>query len=483
MHRTETRPAAALMPADGRFLDGLSAGLGRAILRPAAPRDLEEPRGRMAGQAGGVALPRSTADVAEIIRACAAARVGIVPLGGGTGLVGGQVKPDGPPPLLLSLERMAAIRAVLPQEDALIAEAGATLAAVQTAAEAAGRLFPLSLASEGSCRIGGNLATNAGGTQVLRYGNARDLCLGLEAVLADGSVLNGLKTLRKDNTGYDLRHLLIGSEGTLGIITAASLRLFAQPHARATAWLETADPDAALALFRQMRDGLGEEITGFELMHRTGLAFLAQHLPQIEPPCRQGEWFVLIELSGGRHAQPDVALERELAASMEAGLVTDGVIAQSEAQRAAFWAVRESIPEANRQRGAIASHDISLPIGRIPAFIGMAGDVLKRIAPGLVINCFGHLGDGNLHYNLFPPDGLSREAFDDRRAALTEAVHTLVDAEGGSVSAEHGVGRFKRADLIRFGDPAKLAAMRAVKSALDPLGILNPGAVLDPEIQ
>ncbi|MEM9196521.1 MAG: FAD-binding oxidoreductase [Pseudomonadota bacterium] len=459
----------------------MAAGLGSAILRPVGPGDLEEPRGRMTGQAGGVALPRSTADVAAIMRACAAARVGIVPLGGGTGLVGGQVKPDGPAPLLLSLERMAAIRAVLPDEDALIAEAGATLAAVQAAAEAAGRLFPLSLASEGSCRIGGNLATNAGGTQVLRYGNARDLCLGLEAVLADGSVLSGLKTLRKDNTGYDLRHLLIGSEGTLGIITAASLRLFAQPHGRATAWLETPDPDAALALFRQMRGGLGEEITGFELMHRSGLEFLAQHFPQIEPPCRTGDWFVLIELSGNRHAEPDLALERELTLSMEAGLVTDGAIAQSQAQRAAFWAVRESIPEANRRRGAIASHDISLPIGRIPAFIAAAGAALARAAPGLVINCFGHLGDGNLHYNLFPPDGLSRDAFDSQRAVLTDTVHALVDAEGGSVSAEHGIGRFKREDLIRFGDPAKLAAMRAIKSALDPLGILNPGAVLAPE--
>ncbi|MEM9049475.1 MAG: FAD-binding oxidoreductase [Pseudomonadota bacterium] len=462
-------------------MEALCRQLGAAILRPVAARDIEEPRGRMVGTGGAVALPRNATEVAALMRLCAAHRVGVVALGGGTGLVGGQVVPDGPPPLILSLERMRAIRAVMAQEDALIAEAGATLAEVQAAAAGAGRLFPLSLASEGSCRIGGNLATNAGGTQVLRYGNARDLCLGLEAVLADGSILHGLKTLRKDNTGYDLRHLLIGSEGSLGIITAASLRLFPRPAASATAWLALPDPQRALVLFHQMRSALGEQISGFELMHRTGLDFLQRFLPAIRAPIDRGNWFVLLELSGPQHTQPEAALEAALTTALAADLITDGAIAQSHAQRAAFWSVRETIPEANRLRGAIASHDIALPIGAVPDFIAAAQDALERQVPGIVVNCFGHLGDGNLHYNLFPPGAEKRDTFEDQREGLSETIHTLVDARGGSISAEHGIGRFKRAALERFGDPTKLAAMRAVKAALDPLGILNPGAVLSRE--
>jgi FAD/FMN-containing dehydrogenase len=467
-----------LNPADPAFLSWLDASLPPGLLRPAEARDLEEPRGRYTGRAGAVAMPRDTGEVAAIVRACAAARVGIVPLGGGTGLVAGQVMPDGPLPLVLSLERMRAVRAVLPEEEALVVEAGATLSEVQAAAEAAGLLFPLSLASEGSCRIGGNLATNAGGTQVLRYGNARDLTLGLEAVLADGSMLHGLKTLRKDNTGYDLRHLLIGSEGTLGIITAASLRLFPRPAATATAWVALPDPASALALFRRARGALGTDISGFELIGRMGLEFIARFVPQVKAPLASGEWFVLVEAASGGHADPRAGLESVLAEGMEAGEVTDAVLAGSLGQAAALWAVRETIPEANRLRGAIASHDVSLPLSRIPAFIAEAGARLQALRAGLVVNCFGHLGDGNLHYNVFPPGDDPRGAHEDIRAAVSAAVHDLVHEMDGSVSAEHGIGRLKRADLALYGDPARLAAMRAIKAALDPLGILNPGAVL-----
>ncbi|GIX12775.1 MAG: D-2-hydroxyacid dehydrogenase [Paracoccaceae bacterium] len=467
-----------LNPADAAFLDRLAASCPPGLLRPAEPRDLEEPRGRFQGRAAAVAMPRDVAEVAAVIRACAAARVGVVPLGGGTGLVGGQVKPDGPVPLVLSLARMRRVRAVLPDEEAVVVEAGATLAELQAAAEAAGLVFPLSLAAQGSCTIGGNLATNAGGTQVLRYGNARDLCLGIEAVLADGSVLHGLKTLRKDNTGYDLRQLLIGSEGTLGIITAASLRLFPRPAHVATAWLALPDPEAALALFGRMRAALGTDLSGFELIQRTGLDFLGRFMPGCRAPLDRGPWFVLAEVAAGRHADPRGGLESVLAEALEAGLITDGVLAESLAQAAAIWRVREAIPEAGRLRGAIASHDVSLPRSRIAQFLHAAGRRIAGIRQGLVINCFGHLGDGNLHYNLFPPDGDSPAAHRDIRDALSEAVHDLVHEMDGSISAEHGIGRLRRADLRRYGDPAKLAAMRAIKAALDPAGILNPGAVL-----
>lgn len=469
-----------LTPAEGAALERLEAALPAGLLRPAEAGELEEPRGRFRGRAGAVALPRSAEEVAAIVRACAAARIGIVPLGGGTGLVGGQVMPEGPLPLLLSLARMRAIRAVLPEEEALIAEAGATLAEVQAAAAGAGRLFPLSLASEGTARIGGNLATNAGGTQVLRHGNARDLCLGIEAVLADGSVLSGLKTLRKDNTGYDLRHLLIGSEGTLGIITAASLRLVQPPARTATAWVALSSAEAGLALLSGLRTGLGGDLSAFELMQRTGLDFLGRFLPQIRPPLGDGPWFALIEAGSGPHADPEAALEGALADAMEAGGVTDAVLARSEAQRDAIWAVREAIPEANRLRGAIASHDISLPIGRVAAFVAEAGRRLEAQHPGLVVNCFGHLGDGNLHYNVFPPGTEPRATHDGIRREVSELVHALVHEARGSISAEHGIGRLKTADLLRYGDPGKLAAMRAIKAALDPAGILNPGAVLPP---
>ncbi|MDT8855913.1 FAD-binding oxidoreductase [Paracoccaceae bacterium Fryx2] len=467
-----------LNPADPAFLADLAARLPEGTLRPPEPRHLTEPRGRWVGQGAAVALPRTVDEVATVVRACAAARVGVVPLGGGTGLVGGQVMPEGPAPLLLTLDRMAALRAVYPEENVLIVEAGMVLAEVQAHALAAGRLFPLTLASQGSCRIGGNLAANAGGVNVLRYGNARDLCLGLEAVLPDGAIWHGLKRLRKDNTGYDLKNLLIGSEGTLGVITAASLKLVPQPAAEGTAMLAVPDPAAALALLALAGDRLGGLVSAFELIGRTGLDFLSETMPEVRQPfATPPDWMVLIELGLPEGLDPLAALEALYAEAAEAGLVLDGVIATSAAQRAAFWTLRESLPEANRRIGAVSSHDISLPLGAVPDFLRAAGPALATLGRWR-INCFGHLGDGNLHYNVFPPAGETRADHDPQRGAIKSLVHDMVHAMGGSVSAEHGIGRLKVSDLERYADPAKLAAMRAIKAALDPMGIMNPGAVL-----
>jgi FAD/FMN-containing dehydrogenase len=454
----------------------LAALLPPDTLRAPDARHLEEPRARWHGTAGALALPRNTAEVATIVRACSDMRVGIVPYGGGTGLVGGQIAPDGPLPLLLSLERMRNIRASYPSESVLVAEAGCILADVQAAAANVDRLFPLSLASEGSARIGGLLATNAGGVNVLRYGNARDLVLGLEAVLPDGQIWHGLKRLRKDNTGYDLRHLLLGSEGTLGVITAASLRLFPRNHAEGAALLVVEDPAAALELLALAQARLSGMISAFELMSGVGLAFLAETMPQVRQPFQTPPvWSVLLDVGAPEGVDLPAMLENVLEEAVEAGLVQDGMIAQNAAQRTSFWQIRESIPEANRHIGAISSHDISLPLSEVPAFIERAGPKLAQLAD-LRVNCFGHLGDGNLHYNVFPMPGQSRDMHD--AAAIKECVHDLVHAMGGSVSAEHGIGRLKTGDLERYGDPAKLAAMRAIKTALDPVGIMNPGAVL-----
>lgn len=467
-----------LNPADPDFLAMLAARLPDGTLRAPEPRDVAEPRGRWQGRAGAVALPRRTEEVAAIVAACAAARVGIVPLGGGTGLVGGQIMPDGPLPLLLSMERMAAQRGIWPDENVIAVEAGMTLAAVQQAALSVGRLFPLSLASEGSARVGGALATNAGGLNVLRYGNARDLCLGVEAVLADGSILRGMKRLRKDNTGYDLRHLLIGSEGTLGLITAATLRLFPVPAARVTALLVVADPAAALRLMTMAGARAPGMVSAFELIHRAGFEFLAQTMPDVAQPfATPPEWSVLVELGLPSSFEAEAMMASLYEEGADAGLVSDGVIAASESQRAGLWRIRESIPEANRRIGAVSSHDISLPLSEVPAFIPRATQALARI-DAFRINCFGHLGDGNLHFNIFPVAGKTRQDHAAQTDAVNACVHDIVDDMGGSVSAEHGVGRLKVDDLEHYGDPAKLAAMRAIKAALDPQGILNPGAVL-----
>lgn len=467
-----------LRPADETLAQTLRHRLSPGAFRPLEPRYLEEPRGRFFGQAGLLVAPETTAEVASVVRACRDASVGVVPYGGGTGLVGGQVMPDGPAPVILSLERMTAIRDILPEENVMVVEAGAILENIHTVAEAAGRLFPLTLASKGSARIGGNLATNAGGVNVLRYGNARDLCLGLEAVLPDGTIWHGLTRLRKDNTGYDLRNLLIGSEGSLGVITAATLKLFPLPAARATAMLAVPDPEAALSLLALAGDLLGPSVSAFELIARQGLEFLSETGLQERPLFDQPTpWTVLIELDLSEPENPSAPLERLFEAAADRGLVTDGLIAQSEAQRIAFWNARELLPEANRHIGAISSHDIAVPLGAIPQFIDRGGRAIAGVGP-FRINCFGHMGDGNLHYNIFPPAGHDRTEYEADRPRLNRLVHDLTAGLGGSISAEHGIGRLKLGDLERYGDPVKLATMRAIKSALDPAGIMNPGAVV-----
>jgi FAD/FMN-containing dehydrogenase len=457
------------------------AGL-RELLPPDTFRDdtapyLTEPRGRWVG-AGIVVAPRTTDQVAQVMRFCHERRIGVVPYSGGTGLVGGQLMGLGAVPLVLSLERLTAIRAIYPSESVLVAEAGAILADVQQAAEDIGRLFPLSLASEGSARIGGLLSTNAGGVNVLRYGNARAQCLGLEVVRPNGSIWHGLSRLRKDNTGYDLRDLMIGAEGTLGIITAAALRLVPQPVGVGTALLSVPSPAAALDLLALAQSRLGDGISAFEMIHRQGLNFLEEVGPAFKAPfAAHPDWMVLIDIGLPAGLAPDAALETLFEVAAEAGLVTDGVIARSGADRDAFWHIRESIPEANRRIGSISSHDISLPLSFVPDFIVEGGKRLAELGD-FRINCFGHLGDGNLHYNVFPRPGETREDHDDKRAAIKDCVHDLTHEMGGSVSAEHGIGRLKVGDLERYGDPAKLEMMRAIKLALDPCGIMNPGAVL-----
>ncbi|MEL6607527.1 MAG: FAD-binding oxidoreductase [Pseudomonadota bacterium] len=466
-----------LAPITADIIAELDAALPGAV-RPAEARYLEEPRGRYAGSAGVVVAPSSTESVAQAIQIAAKHRVPVVPYGGGTGLVGGQVTDSDLAPMILSLERMTAIREVAPTENVLIAEAGAILADVRSAAAHAGRQFPLSLASEGSARIGGLLATNAGGVNVLRYGNARDLCLGLEVVLADGTVWNGLTRLRKDNAGFDLRNLMIGSEGTLGVITAATLKLAPIPASTGTAMMVVPDPQAALDLLALARDHLGDGVSAFELIHRQGLDFLSETLPEIRQPfADRPEWCVLIDVGLPRGLDPATALEALFAAAADAGLASDGTIAQSEAQRAALWSVREHIPEANRRIGSVSSHDISVPMGAIPEFIRRGAQALAQVGT-FRINCFGHVGDGNLHYNVFPMPGKTRADYEVERPQVKRVVHDLVHALDGSVAAEHGVGRLKVGDLERYGDPTLLAMMRQVKTALDPQGILNPGVML-----
>lgn len=468
-----------LNPATPAFADILTAALGVDILTDATPNYLEEPRGRFQGQAAFVARPRDVQQVSTIIALCNEHRIGVVPYAGGTGLVSGQIMTDGPMPALLSLERMNKVRDIDASDNIMIAEAGVILANVQAAAENVNRLFPLSLASEGSCQIGGNLSTNAGGVNVLRYGNTRDLCLGIEAVLPDGTIVSGLERLRKNNTGYDIRNLLIGAEGTLGIITAASLKLYPRPAEVETAFIAVPSPTAALDLLNYLRDALGEVISAFELIDRQGMDFLDEtDVAYVNPLADRNTWQVLCECGTAADSGLRTRVENALAAAMDKGLVTDAALAQNATQRAAFWNIRENIPVGNKRVGSISSHDISVPVSRVPEFIEKGRRVIAALDPSLRINSFGHLGDGNLHYNVFPPKGRNRDDFDNIRGDVKTAVHDLVADFGGSFSAEHGVGRMKKSDLQKYGDAGKLTAMRAIKAALDPNGIMNPGAIL-----
>ena len=460
------------------FLTRLAAILPPQAIRDVTPAYLEEPRGRWQGRALAIVAPASVDEVSAVLGLCSQTGTPVIPYGGGTGLVGGQLAEEGTAPVILTLERMRALRSFDVDAGTLTIEAGAILQDIHAMAEAQGWIFPLTLASQGSARLGGLLATNAGGVNVIRYGNARDLVLGIEAVLADGTVINTLSPLRKNNMGYDLRHLLIGSEGTLGVITAASLRLFPKPARQGAAMVVVPSPEAALSLLKLAQARVGDALSAFELISQQGLLFLDAMGPETRQPFDpRPEWMCLIDLGMGAGGDPEAALEALFAAAFEAGLVSDGVIAQSDGQRAEFWALRENIPEANRRIGAVSSHDISVPVALVPRFIAEAPARIGAVG-AFRLNCFGHMGDGNLHYNVFPMPGKSRADHDNQRGAIKRAVHDLVEELGGSVSAEHGVGRLKVDDLERYGDPGKLVAMRAIKSALDPRGILNPGAVL-----
>ena len=450
------------------------------LIAPATPAHRQELRRISRGTAEWVARPRSTADAVRVVQSCAAHGVAMVPYGGGTGLVGGQVA-DGPPALVVSTERMAAVRGVWADEGVVEVEAGAILSDVHAAARSVGLTFPLTLGSRGSARIGGLLATNAGGTAVLRHGTMRELTLGVEAVLPDGTLLEGARRLRKDNSGYDLRHLLIGSEGTLGLITAATLRLASVPRSRAAAVLAVPGPRAALDLLGRLRARVGDGVTGCELIDGQGLRWVATHLSDVRLPLGPiPDWSVLVEV-GLFEGDAAEVLEEVAGAAMADGAVSDGVVSRSEAQRAAFWAMREAIPEASRAVGPIATHDVSVPLSAVPGLIEEGRRVLHAIAPGLRFNTFGHVGDGNVHFNVFPAEGRSAGAYVAIRPDLSAALHDLVVALGGSISAEHGIGRHKAAELARVERPARMAALRRIKRALDPDGLMNPGALLSAE--
>ncbi|WP_131110587.1 FAD-binding oxidoreductase [Sulfuricystis thermophila] len=434
-------------------------------------------RGRYRGQPLCVVRPANTEEVAAVVRACATANVAIVPQGGNTGLCGGATPIGGE--VVVSLTRLNRIRALDPDNNTLIAEAGCTLASVQEAAAAAGRLFPLSLAAEGTATIGGNLATNAGGVQVLRYGNARELCLGLEVVLPDGRIWNGLSGLRKDNTGYDLKHLFIGAEGTLGLITAAVLKLFSPPRSIATAWVAVPEPTAAVALLTRLREQIGGRVTAFELIGRPALELVLKHIPGSRDPLPvTSPWQVLIELADTMVTDLAEPLQAVLAGAIDTGIVQDAALAANEAQARALWALRENISEAQKREGLSIKHDISLPVSRIPEFIMRCDAALEAAFPGVRIVCFGHLGDGNLHYNQSKPLAQDNADFIAQTPAVNRIVHDLVHELGGSISAEHGLGQLKREEILRYKSAVEMDMMRAIKRALDPRGLMNPGKVL-----
>ena len=446
-------------------------------------------RKRYTGKPLAVVKPATTGEVAAVMRLCAQTRTAVVPQGGNTGLCGGATPLGendarrlvaGGEQIVLKLSRLNRIRAVDALNNTITAEAGCVLANLQQAAAEAGRLFPLSLAAEGSCEIGGNLSTNAGGTAVLRYGNARDLVLGLEVVLPDGQIWDGLRALRKDNTGYDLKQLFVGAEGTLGIITAAVLKLYPQPQARATALVALASPEQALQLLSHIQGSCGDRLTGFELMSAFCLSLVAQHFPATRLPFAQAyPQYVLLELSDTASAEGlDAILHGALAEASERGLVLDAAVAASEAQSAALWALRENIPDAQVYEGKQVKHDVSVPISRIAEYIAVTDAELQRAFPGVRMVTFGHLGDGNLHYNVAPPEGEDEHAFMARSGAVSRVVHDSAVRFSGSISAEHGLGQYKREEILRYKSPLEMDLMRRIKAALDPQGIMNPGKVL-----
>jgi FAD/FMN-containing dehydrogenase len=436
-----------------------------------APKLLEW-RDRWTGTTPLLALPKSTDEVAAVVGVCFAAGVPITTQGGNTGLVGGQI-PQGE--VLLSTERLKAIRDLDAADDVIVAEAGVTLAEVHEAAAQARRRFPLGLASEGSATVGGVVSTNAGGTQVLRYGMARNLILGLEAVLPTGEVWNGLKRLRKDNTGYDLKQLLIGAEGTLGVVTAAALKLYPQMASRAVAFIGLGSPEDAITLLARAKEETGGDVEAFELMGRLGVEFALRNIAGTRDPLAEPHpWYVLAEFASGEAGSAEAAMERFLASGLEAGLVRDAVVAQTEAQGRALWAIRENQSPAQKPEGATWKHDVSVPVSQVATFLERATAAMEQVAPGARIAAFGHVGDGNIHYDVLRPDGGSDAEHSARRDEGSRIVHDLVVSLGGSISAEHGLGSMKTAEALRYKSAVEVEAMRAIRLALDPKRIMNP---------
>ena len=455
-------------------------GEKNAITDPADQEGyLVENRGLYRGRTPAVLRPGSTEEVAQIIRLANETGTPIVPQGGNTGLVGGQTPSESGAEILISLTRLDRIREVDTSSNTMTCEAGVILARAQQAAEQANRLFPLSLGAEGSCTIGGNLATNAGGTGALAYGVTRDLALGLEVVLADGRIWHGLNKLKKDNTGYDLKNLFIGAEGTLGIITAAVLKIFPRPRAVETALAGLPSPAAALGFFKLANELAGDSITGFEFMPRIGFDFMRQYLPDRRDPLAASHpWYVLIELSSQASEGLPEAMQELLAAAVQRGLVTDAVVATSLEQANSFWRLREGIVEVQKYPGGSIKHDISVPVAAVPDFIAEACAAVEKLIPGARPIPFGHLGDGNVHFNVTQPEDADKDAYLARWAEMNDVVHAVAAKHNGSISAEHGIGRLKRDLLPQVKDPVALDMMRTLKRTLDPKGILNPGKVL-----
>lgn len=468
------------------MLEGLSNIVGDAnvLTGEAAEPYLVDWRGRYRGKAQAVVRPGSTEEVAAIVRHCVANHVPVVTVGGNTGLCGGATPDSSGHAIVVSTARLNKVRAIDIDNDTITVEAGCILQNVQQAALEVGRLFPLSLAAEGSCTIGGNLATNAGGTQVLRYGNTRELTLGLEVVTADGEIWDGLRGLRKDNTGYDLRDLFVGSEGTLGIITAATLKLYPLPVAQRTAMLAFASLEDSVTFLSRARQGFGAALTGFEVMAGSVLQavvrlFTDQRIP-FEGESAQSPWFALLELSDSESAEhAQTRFEEVLGKAIEDGLLLDAVIAQSVAQSKAFWHLRESIPLAEAELGKSVKHDVSIPISRIAEFVSVTNAALQARFPGIHNVVFGHLGDGNLHYNVAPGEGQAESEILALQSEIYQLVHDSVASFKGSISAEHGIGQLKVNELPRYKSEIELKLMRQIKQALDPKGMLNPGKVVN----
>ena len=471
----------SLNPPTAELLGQLKAVVGRGGFVE-DPNDVEpyltDWRSLYHGRSSLVLKPASTDEVANLVQLCAAARVGIVPQGGNTGLVGGSVPDDSGNQILVSLSRLNRIRALAPADFTMTVEAGCVLANVQQAAADADRLFPLSLGAEGRCQIGGVISTNAGGIAVLHYGSMRDLVLGIEAVLPDGSIWKGLKRLRKDNTGYDLKHLFIGAEGTLGVVTAAVLKLFPKPRTRVTAFAAVPSAETAVELLARLRAATGDAVTSFELMSRPAIDFATAKIPNAIDPLPGTPWCVLIEVTSSMEGLPlQGTLETALGEAFEAGIILDATFAASEAQAKRLWFLREAVPEAQRA-GPSVKHDISVPVSAIPEFLQRANAAVQSTLPGSRPMPFGHVGDGNLHYNLLPPEDMPAEKFAAQTADLMHAVHDVVAQMGGSISAEHGLGQLRRDEILRYKTPLELELMRQIKATLDPLGIMNPGKVI-----